>query len=248
MRIQIIHPDYGLTPEQIQTRVNRLNNVVGGDVEITMTCVTKTRVCIDSALDASIAVPEVVSLAMRAEQQGYDAVGIYCLSDPGYDACREAVSIPVLGGGHCAFSMAMLMGYTTSMITTSGRRIPQKVEFVRSCGVDFHRLASVRQIEYDIAAHRDGGCREEVIQQLARVAQECVDRDGADTVILGCLSFAGMGHEIEKLVGVPIIDPAYALVTCCEAVVRQRLRHSKKSYPTPPAAQRSWSAGEICFS
>ena len=79
------------------------------------------------------------------------------------------------------------------------------------------------------------------------MAQECVDQDGADTVILGCLSFAGMGQEIEKLVGVPIIDPAYALVTCCEAVVRQGLRHSKKSYPAPPAAQRSWSAGEICF-
>lgn len=248
MRIQIIHPDYGLTPEQIQMRVDRLRTAAAQDVEIAMTCVSKTHVCIDSALDAAIAAPEVVSLAMEAEWQGYDAVGIYCLSDPGYDACREAVSIPVLGGGHCAFAMAMLMGYTTSLITTSSRRIPQKVEFVRSCGIDFHRLVSVRQISYDIAAHRDGSRREETVRQLACTAQECVERDGADTVILGCLSFAGMGREVEEISGVPVIDPAYALVSMCESVVRQGLRHSKRSYPLPPPAQRSWSAGEITFS
>lgn len=245
MRIFIINPDYGLSPEQIAVRVERLQRAVGPDVAITMQCVSRTHVCIDSLLDVAVAAPEVVSMAMEAERDGYDAVGIYCLSDPGYDACREAVSIPVMGGGHCAFSLAMLLGYTTSMITTSGRRIPQKVEFVRSCGIDFQRLASIRQIDYDILAHRNGGNRDQVIAQLTQAAKDCVEKDGAETVILGCLSFAGMGQEVQKQVGVPVIDPAYALVSSCEAVVRQGVCHSKRSYPTPPSAERRWSAGTL---
>lgn len=247
MRIFIINPDFGLTPEQIDVREKRLQKVVGADVEITMRCVSKTHVCIDSLVDAAIAAPEIVSMAMQAEQDGYDAVGIYCLSDPGYDACREAVTIPVLGGGHCAFSLAALLGYTTSMITTSKRRIPQKVEFVRSCGIDFQRLASIRQIEYDILAHRNGTDRAAVIAQLAQAARDCVELDGAETVILGCLSFAGMAAEVQQQAGVPVIDPAYALVSACESVVRQKLSHSKSSYPVPPAAERQWSAGQLVF-
>lgn len=247
MKIFIIHPDFGLTPEQINLRVERLQKVAGPDVEITMQCVSKTRVCIDSLVDAAIAAPEIVSMAIDAERSGYDAVGLYCLSDPGYDACREAVTIPVLGGGHCAFSLAALLGYTTSMITTSKRRIPQKVEFVRSCGIDFQRLASIRQIEYDILAHRNGSNRDDVIAQLAQAARQCVDIDGAETVILGCLSFAGMASEVQAQAGVPVIDPAYALVTACESIVRQKLSHSKRSYPMPPAAERRWSAGQLVF-
>ena len=245
MKLMILHPDSGFTPEELAVRVARLQTAVGPDVEIAMECVQRTQVCVDSLLDASVAAPEIVTMALDAQSRGFDAVGIYCLSDPGFDACREALAIPVLGGGHCAFLTAASLGYSFSMITTSARRIPQKREFVRGCGVDLSRLASIRSIEYNIEQERGGKNREATIAALAETAKRCADEDGADTVILGCLSFAGMGAEVAQRAGVCVVDPAFSLVSTMEATVRQGLTHSKKAYPFPPSARRSWRDGEL---
>ena len=245
MRLMMINPDYGLTAQQLELREKRLQQAVSRDTSITMRCISQAKVCIDSLTDVAVAAPHIVSMAMAAQQEGFDAVGIYCLSDPGYDACRESLSIPVLGGGHCAFAMAAILGYSFSLITTSSRRIPQKREFIRSCGVDYQRLASVREISYDIAAHRNDTDRSDTIRRLVDAARLCVEKDGADSVILGCLSFAGMRQEVAQQAGVPIVDPAFTLAAMNEAAVRLHLCHSKTAYPAPPAGKREWAAGSL---
>ena len=182
---------------------------------------------------------------MQAERDGYDAVCLYCGSDPAHDACRELLHIPVIGAAHASFSMAMCLGYRYSFITTAARRIPQKTEFIRSCGVDMTRLASVRSIEYDYNALPGKAHWEKTVTLLSDAAALCAQQDGADVVVLGCLSFAGMAAEISARSGVTTIDPAFAMITMAEAVVRQGISHSKIAYPTPPSAHRSWSSGKL---
>jgi len=54
---------------------------------------------IESYYDDSLAAPFVVQKILDAEKKGFNAMIINCFMDPGLDAAREVVSIPVVGAG-----------------------------------------------------------------------------------------------------------------------------------------------------
>ena len=74
MKIMIINPDYGMTREELDLRLEILSGYVGPDTELFMECLTETEVYIDSAMDAVLAGPEIVKRAIRAEKEGFDAI------------------------------------------------------------------------------------------------------------------------------------------------------------------------------
>ena len=55
----------------------------------------RTRSSIESSYDEYMAIPTYLEYTIDAEEEGYDAVILSCGSDPGLDALREAVKIPV---------------------------------------------------------------------------------------------------------------------------------------------------------
>ena len=57
MKIFIINPDFGVTPEQLAVRCRLLSAHVGPDVELHMECLQKNKIEIDSALDVALAAP-----------------------------------------------------------------------------------------------------------------------------------------------------------------------------------------------
>lgn len=243
MRIKIINPDAGMTREELNQREKMLKNIAREDTIISMDCLTETNVCIDSLLDVAIASSEIVKRAIQAEKDGFDAVGLYCLSDPGIDACREMLNIPVIGGGQAAFQVACGLGYNFSLLTTSNRRIPQKKEFVRTTGVDISRLASIRSVDMVMESIREN--IDFTISKLVEVSNECIKKDNAQVIILGCLSFAGLGKCISEKIGIPVVDPAFSLINMIELCYMQGLSHSKLSYPKPENISRWWNKGNI---
>uniref|UniRef100_UPI0025F61F1B aspartate/glutamate racemase family protein n=1 Tax=uncultured Phascolarctobacterium sp. TaxID=512296 RepID=UPI0025F61F1B len=116
MKIFIINPDYGMTDGQLAQRCQLLAQYVGPDVELHMECLTQNKIALDSALDAALAAPEIITLAARAQREGYDAVVIYCFSGPAVDACRELLRIPVVGGGQAACLLAPLVGRQAGLL------------------------------------------------------------------------------------------------------------------------------------
>jgi allantoin racemase len=243
MRIKVINPDYGMLPVTLRERERMLSAIARPDTIISMDCLTETQVCIDSSLDVILAGPEIIRRAVQAEKDGFDAVVLYCLSDPALAACREAVKIPVLGGGQVAMLVACSLGYRFSILITSARRTSEKEEFVRSSGIDPSRLASVRSVDIPLEdVRRDIPA---AVRCLATAGSQCVEEDGAQVLVLGCLSFAGMAAQVSTQVGVPVVDPAFAVINMAELLHAQQLAHSKKSYPYPPAVKRNWDKGEI---
>ena len=242
MKICIINPDSGLTPEGIRFRLDRLRPFARPDTELFMVCPQKNNLCVDSALDVALDYAEIAELALQAQSDGMDAVCLYCFSDPGLDACREILHIPVVGGAQASVLQASMLAHSYSVITTAARRISQKKAFIRTLGADPAKLASVRSVEVPPGSSRD---RDEVLALLERCGRACVDEDGADAVILGCLGFAAMGRELTARLGVPVIDPAAVIIPTAESLVAQGLCHSRRSWPAPPAAERFWGAGRI---
>jgi len=65
---------------------------------------------IESRYDEVMSAPFVVKKAEWAEKNGYDAVVVSCMNDPGVKAAKEAVKIPVVGAGEAARQIAPLLG------------------------------------------------------------------------------------------------------------------------------------------
>jgi allantoin racemase len=232
MKIKLINPDYGMTQEELDAREKMLGHVCGPDVFLHMECLTKTKVVIDSMRDVALASPEILQMAMGAERDGFDAVVLYCFNDPGIAACRDQLAIPVIGSGQAAVLLAAMLGYRMSVVTMSESRLSEKRVFIQSCGIDSGRIASVRGMEKTFSPLEGGS--DEVYGYLEKAALACVKEDGADVVALGCLSLAGKGERLSKIIGVPVVDPAFTGVTTAVQAVRLGLLHSKAAYPYPP--------------
>jgi len=239
----MINPEYGMTVSEIQERVDILQTTIGQNVELSMDCLVNSTVVIDSALDVALASAEIIQQAIKAEQEHYDGIILYCLSDPAVAACREAVRIPVLGGGQAAFLTAASLGYNFSLLVTSSQRIPEKREFIHTTGVDPARFCSIRSVDLNLSHLRVDASK--TIGELCREGRRCVEEDGAQVLILGCLSLLGMADEVSGRIGIPVIDPAKASLAMMVSLIRQGLSHSKKAYPSPPAGKRAWLAGEV---
>jgi allantoin racemase len=236
MKLFIINPDYGMTREQMDRRLSALQRAAGADVSLAMECLRETRVTIDSLLDAALAAPEIVRMAVQAERDGYEGVVLYCFSDPAVDACREAVRIPVIGGGQAAYLAAAAVARQFGVIVPDAARIPEKRMFAHSTGVDAGRVCGFE-------APRPGD--PEGLQGLIAAGERMIQRDGAQAVVLGCLSWLGMAEEMSGALGVPVIDAAAASVAMAAALARMNLATSKSAYPTPPEGVRLWSAGDL---
>lgn len=243
MKIFIINPDYGVTPEQMAERCHLLSAHVGADTELHMECLTENHIEIDSALDAALAAPEIIKMAVRAERDGYDAVVLYCFSDPALDACREAVNIPVVGGGQASLLLTPLIGRQAGLLLADDSRSAEKQLFIESCGINPTRIAGIVGI-----AGRGVNFwaeRERTLELLAAAGAKLVAASGAQVLVLGCLSFLGLAKPLSERLDVPVIDSAVAPVSLAESLVRQGLATSRKSYPAPPVRKRTWSSGEL---
>lgn len=236
MKLMIINPDYGMARSDMDQRLNMLECPAGPDVTLRMECLQDTRVTIDSLLDAALAAPEIVRMAVEAERNGFDGIVLYCFTDPAVDACREAVRIPVIGGGQAAYIAATSVARQFGVIVSDVARIPEKRMFTISTGVDPGRICGFDAVR---SGDPDG------VSGLIAAGGRLIERDGAQAVVLGCLSWLGLAGEVSKALGVPVIDAAAASVAMAAALVRMNLATSRSAYPTPPEGRRSWSAGDL---
>lgn len=229
MRIMIINPDYGVTQEEMDVRLRILHQYAAPDTELAMVCLQKSRVEINSALDVALAGPEIVRLAMQAQNAGFDAVVLYCFSDPAIDACREALQIPVIGGAQAACLTALNICRSFGVILTDASRIPEKRLFLHTLGVDGSRIGAIAAADLNgISIWQE---REAALQKLVVCGQQLIEKQRTEAIVLGCLSFLGMAEPLSEILGIPVIDPAVSAVTMAESIVRQRIVTSKVSYP-----------------
>ena len=137
----------------------------------------------------------------RKEEEKYDAGIIGCFSDPGLDAVREIVNIPVVGMAESAIHMACLHGSRFSFIATGDAGdISVFYEIARRYGVE-SRLASVRCLSVEMEEINKS--KKELIKTNI---ERCVYEDGANVVILGCAAFAGFGEILTSEMKIPVFD------------------------------------------
>lgn len=229
MKILIINPDYGMTQEEMALRCRILEEYTAPDTQLAMVCPQSSGVELNSALDVVLAAPEIVQLAADGQNAGFDAVVLYCFSDPVIDACREALRIPVIGGAQAPCLAALNVCRSFGLILADEARLPEKKLFLRTLGVSPERIGQIAAVNLNgISPWAD---RETTFKKLLACGQKMMRETHTEAIVLGCLSFLGLAEPLSRVLGIPVIDPAVAAVTTAESIVRQRLFTSKVSYP-----------------
>ena len=229
MKILIINPDYGMTQEEMALRCRILEKYTAPDTQLAMVCPQSSGVELNSALDVVLAAPEIVQLAADGQNAGFDAVVLYCFSDPVIDACREALRIPVIGGAQASCLAALNVCRSFGVILADEARLPEKKLFLRTLGVSPERIGQIAAVNLNgISPWAD---RETTFKKLLACGQKMMRETHTEAIVLGCLSFLGLAEPLSRVLGIPVIDPAVAAITTAESIVRQRLFTSKVSYP-----------------
>lgn len=229
MKILIINPDYGMTQEEMALRCRILEEYTAPDTQLAMVCPQNSGVELNSALDVVLAAPEIVQLAADGQNAGFEAVVLYCFSDPVIDACREALRIPVIGGAQASCLAALNVCRSFGVILADEARLPEKKLFLRTLGVSPERIGQIAAVNLNgISPWAD---RETTFKKLLACGQKMMRETHTEAIVLGCLSFLGLAEPLSRVLGIPVIDPAVAAVTTAESIVRQRLFTSKVSYP-----------------
>lgn len=193
---------------------------------------------IESDFDEMLATPDTVARIIEAERDGMDAVIINCMGDPGLQAGREVVRIPVIGPCEATMHVASMLGHTFSVITVMKSLRRQFENQAKVYGVQ-DKLASVRAVEIPVLDLETD--RNRLVKSLADEAQLAVEEDGAHVMLFGCTGMVGAAQAVEEELAargypdVPVIDSMAWAVKMAEAIAGMGLRHSKMSWPFPPA-------------
>ena len=106
-----------------------LSGIASPDVEITVTDLPDAPIeAIGNAYDAQLVGLWHVKAALKAEQEGYHAVAMGCLDEPGVSAAKEALNIPVIGETEAVLHFASMVGRRfTVLMPGANHAYPQTV-------------------------------------------------------------------------------------------------------------------------
>lgn len=237
MKIMYLVPGpMGRTPAgkiEVERRGNLLKTYAAPGTDVGIDDVPKGPASIESMYEEYLSIPATVSRALELEEEGWDALILGCYGDPGLDAFRELVSIPVIGPGEATAFMAASLGHRFSIITITDSAISMTERQIRNTGVG-EKLASVRAVNIPVLElHHD---REKTIEAVIAEGRKAIDQDRADTLILGCMSmgFLEIAEVVAPELDVPVLNPGKTSLKFAEATVGAGLTHSRRAYMVPP--------------
>jgi allantoin racemase len=185
---------------------------------------------IGSNYEADLVATAHTQAALRAEAEGFDAVAMGCLGEPGVSAAKEVLQIPVVGEAGAAMHLAALVARKFSFVGGGTRQSKSRTrtDLVRQYGFSNH-LASIRGVG---AASLAFASEEQVLaEMMINEAKLAIEEDGAQAII----GYGGLAiiREMRRALPVPVISPIQASVIVAEMLVRAKLSQSKVAFIYP---------------
>lgn len=204
----------------------------GTDVEVRETA--HGPASIESTAEEHLAVPGLLEALPDLAAEGFDAVVIGCFGDPGLEAARELVEIPVVGPAQAGLHLAAQLGDGVGILTVVEGVVPALRRLARSYGLG-GIVTDVRAVEVPVLELRSR--RAEVLERLSSSGRASLET-GADALVLGCMTmgFLDVAAELSERLGVPVVNPATAALKAAETAVALGLAPSRRAYPTPRKA------------
>ncbi|MFP4178916.1 MAG: aspartate/glutamate racemase family protein [Spirochaetaceae bacterium] len=230
MKIMVINPNTSV--EMTNHIREELEQIKREETELYVTCPERGPVSIESSYDEALAVPPMLELVKKANDEGYDAVIIACFSDPGLNAAKEISNILVVGIQEVSVRVATTLGHKFTILTMSRERIPHKENDVWRNKLQPY-LGSVRELGMTVLETDEKP--EETKKRILEVSRKAVEEDGSEVMVLGCAGMVGYAKQAEEELGIVVIDPTSVAFKYTEAMIEAGITHSKRAlYAKPP--------------
>ncbi|MBE5397672.1 MULTISPECIES: aspartate/glutamate racemase family protein [Brevibacillus] len=149
------------------------------------------------------AVPKIVALGQRLAASGCRVLVISCADDPGIDALRQQVRVPVIGAGSAAALLAKGYGEPVGLLDIAAE--PPRV---------MKRILG-RQLAWHISPPGVTNSAEVMAphgREAALNAVRTMVENGAKTIAFACTGYStiGLAPLIRREFGVTVIDPVEA--------------------------------------
>jgi len=170
---------------------------------------------------------QIVENAIRAEREGYDAVAISCFADPGLEAARSMVDIPVVSSCETALLVSSAVGRALGLLTLDEIFAGKLREMIRGYGYQ-DRVKIVAAMDPPINEHqidRAFAGSPEFAKQFSLQAARLIAA-GSDLIIPaeGVLNIALVRNEVHEIDGTPVLDSYGSLLAFAQMLVHLRRR------------------------
>jgi allantoin racemase len=230
VKIFVINPN---TSASVTEHIRReLEKIKRPDTELKVVNPDRGPVSIESAFHETVAGLPTLELVRRANAEGFDAVVIACFADPALEAAKEISDIPVYGIEETSMHIASMLGHKFAFTTVSAKRVSTRDMHVRKHGLE---TAYGSTLVMNMSVLEMDTDPEQAKARVVQLAAAAVDEEGIEVVILGCAGLAGYAADIEREVGVVVLDPTAVTFKVAEALCDLGLRHSKLArFAHPP--------------
>jgi allantoin racemase len=223
MRIKVINPNSTAAMTAVIAAAARAAASPG--TEIVAATSPSGPASIEGHYDEAVSVIGLLEEIRAGEREGCDGYVVACFGDPGLLAAREAARGPVLGIAEAAMHAASFLSTGFSVVTTLGRTRIIAEHLLRNYGME-HHCRRVRATELAVLELDDPAS-----DARARILDACrraLDEDGSGAIVLGCAGMADLAADLQRELGVPVIDGVGIAVRFVEALCGLGLSTSKR--------------------
>jgi allantoin racemase len=179
--------------------------------------------------DEANVTPFILEEVTFSVRRAYDAIIIYCFSDPALPAAREISTIPVLSIGESSQLFAMALADRIGILATVDQTIPKLRRKLAAKGIS-SRFPSIHALNIPVL---DYDQPKKVMKKALDVVSLMVNQDRIEALLLGCGSLFHMKERLEDHFSIPVVVPGEVALKHAEMLVELRLSHSKKSFMMP---------------
>lgn len=170
---------------------------------------------IGSRAENALAHHGVLELVAR-HAPGCDAVVLAVSLDTALAACRELLSIPVIGMTEAGLLCGATVASRVGVLTYGARMSPLYRELIDAHGMG-RRVAGVRTVE--VTPQQTFEQPDAVRAAVLAGARKLVEDDGAEAVLLAGAAMASMASALQPQVPVPLLDGVGCAVALAQAMV-----------------------------
>lgn len=173
------------------------------DVPVRSKCIPDQPLGIYDDESEKAAIPKIVEMGVQLEQEGCRLLIVSCAADPGVEALRSRVSVPVIGGGSAASLVARSLGEPVGLMGITEGVPPVMSSLLEDLVAGYIRPDGVTNTT-DLLT--DAG------REAALEAARTLVSQGAKAIVFACtgLSTIAFADVIRKELHIPVIDPVDA--------------------------------------
>ena len=189
MRLLIINPN---SDHETNRRIEeKLSETFGEWILFDCVCIEEAPKLVASK-EGEVASAAAMIKMIREGEDRYDGFVIACHADPNLDVVRTITQKPVVGMAEASYHIAQILGNSFAVICPQVSSVSRKY-------AQTHRYHCSELMKKVVVAQDD------TKDSMRRAAQDAAE-PGIDSVVLGCANYTLTDRDLEKRIGIPVID------------------------------------------